>query len=209
MGKEMAACGPPINTAYKAMNDYREAVIGRTGTQLKLLEFTRDTSFDIVTAIATVQTGGIAAAGAAGGATEMLKSSSTELGKYVAGTSGGGAVAAKNIILDGVLGAASGAAGKLMKLKGEEVVKGVAETLAERAANSKWLATLGRKKVAEIIAKRLEKAAGSLFDSAIKKACKSIKEKTTPQDFVERSCREYRIRAGVCRARSMVGEEFF
>jgi len=180
---EMKSCADPINTAYTTMMNYREAVIGRGEKQLAVLEFTRDTSFDIVSGIGTAVLGGTPASGAAaGGASAMLKSAAGELGQYLAGTSGGSAAAAKAIVLDGVIGAASGAVDALMKVRGDKIIEGVAERAAKKISG-KWAGRLATKKVQGFLARRLEGALNAGLKSAVKNALKAMKGNETIGDF--------------------------
>lgn len=183
---ELDKAGSPINAAYKAMMDYKEATIGRSGKELALLEFTRDTSFQIVTAIATAELGGTPASdGAVGAASGIVKSAAGELGKYIAGTSGGGASAAKSVALAGVLGAVNGAMSALMKMKGEDFVEGVSEKAAAKMTG-KWAARLGKERIEKFLARRLAGAASGGLHSAVTNVCKAIKGEETPgQVFAE------------------------
>jgi peptidoglycan hydrolase-like protein with peptidoglycan-binding domain len=173
-----------ITKAYESMMTYQEAVTHRSGTWLAGLEFTRDTSFDVVQMIATAELGGSPAAGAAAGAgAELVKSAANELGKCLAG-SGGGASAAKNVAIDVILGAGSGAISTLIKIKGDKIIEGLAETGAKKIAG-KWMGKLGTAKVEKFLAKRLEGGLKGAVDGAIKNSVKAIKSRTTPAEFIE------------------------
>jgi hypothetical protein len=198
----------PINTAYKTMMDYRESVIGRAGTQIAMLEFTRDTCFDIVTGIATAELGGTPQSGAAAGAASgMIKSAAGELGKYIAGTGGGAAAATKTVVLDGVLGAASGAVGPFMKLHGDKVAEHVAEVGA-KWVGGKWAARLGSKRVETFLARRLEGAGKSLLDSAVKNVCKTMKSDVTPLEFAKEVGKDMGLGAALNGLDPWMEEEF-
>ncbi len=184
---QLGKYGPPIDKAYKVMIKYREDVIGRAGSIVSGLEFTRDTSFDIAGAIANVELGATPGAGAiSGGGAELLKSSATELGKYIAGTSGGGESAVKNIVIDGLLGAATGAVDDLMKgEKGEKVIKGVADSAAKKLMSNKWATRIGADRVKKLVARGLKGAMKGALEAAVKNASKLIKGNMTPAQFFE------------------------
>lgn len=175
----------PINTAYDLMMKYQEEVIGRSGGWVAGLEFTRDTSFDIVAMIATAQLGGTPLAGAAaGGGSEIVKSAAGEFGKYLAGTSKGGGAAAKAVIIDGLIGAGTGLASGLLKAKGPEIFKGVAEAAAKRIGGT-WVSRVASNAIAKFLIKRMEGAGKAALESAIKNAIKSLKGETTFKQFCE------------------------
>jgi len=186
IGNELKTSVAPINKAYETMTKYKDAVIGRSGTWLTALEFTSNKSFEVLQEFGTVELGSTpASAAGAGAATAFVKSAATEFGKRLAGTSGGGAAAAKNVVLDSVLGAASGAVKGLMKAKGDEIVKGIAETAAKKFVTGKWVAKVGAAKWEKFIANRLDGAMKGGLESSVKNGVKLVKGDTTPKKFFE------------------------
>ena len=177
--------GEPINTAYITMTKYKDATIDRSGTWLKGLEFTRDKSFDIVATIATAEMGGTPVAGAvAGGGSELVKAAAGEFGKYLAGTSKPAGDTAKDIAVDVAVAAVSGGVGAFMKVKGDKLLKGVADSCAKKVAGQ-FLKGVAKDKIADFLAKRLEGAAKGALEGAIKNAAKAIKGNMTPTQFFE------------------------
>jgi hypothetical protein len=184
---QLSKSSAPINTAYKTMISYRKEVIGRAENELVALEFVRDKSFEIVTAIAELELKAVPGGNAiAGGGSELVKSCANELGKYMAGTSGGGADAIKSIVVDGVLGAATGAAGDLLNSKrGEEIIEGVAKSTVKKLMTNKWAARIGTEKVKKLVTRGLNGAMKGALDAGVKNASKMIKGDMTPDQFFE------------------------
>jgi len=175
----------PVNRAYNGMMQYKEAVIGRGEAWVGGLEIVRDSSFEIVNVIATAEMGGNpGASAAAGGATELVKSAAGELGKCLAGTSKGAGAAAKNIILDGVLGGLKGGVDGLMKIKGDKIIEGVSKSVAKKIA-SKWVSKAATATVEKFVENRLNGAASGLLKSVVDQAIKAVKGDTTPEKFFE------------------------
>jgi hypothetical protein len=116
----------------------------------------------------------------------FLKSAANELGKAMAGSSGGGAAAAHNIAKDVLLGAASGAASAFFKFgnKGDQIVESTAKYLAKKMTG-KWAARIGTATVEKFLEVRLKGALSSGLDAAIKNAVKAATQKTTTKEFLE------------------------
>jgi hypothetical protein len=183
---QLGKCVAPINKAHQTMIAYRENVIGGAGNIVTVLDFTRDTSFEICSAIAQAELGGAPGSGAiSGGGAELVKSCANEFGKYIAGTSGGGEAALRNVVVDGLLGAATGAAGDLMKLKGDKVIEGVAESAVKKLMTNKWAARVGADRVKKLMTRGLKGAMKGALESAVKNASKIIKGNMTPAQFFE------------------------
>lgn len=154
------------------------------------LTFVRDKSFDIVAAIAKAELGGAPGTGAiSGGGAELLKSCADEFGKYLAGTSGGGQDALRNIVVDGVLGAVTGAAGDFMKVKGEKVTEGVAKSIVKKLMTNRWAARIGSEAVKKLVIRGLKGAMNGALNAGIKNASKLIKGNMTPDQFFEEIAR--------------------
>ena len=192
VAKELRAAQEPINNAYTTMMTYKDKVIGRGEAWVSGLEFVRDESFSFVTKVATAELGGSPVGGAvAGGVSEIVKSAAGELGKCLAGTSKGDA--ARNIALDGLLGAGGGFLSTYLG----EAVKKVAESWAGKLGG-KWLKSINPKTVQKFAENILRGSGKSALDQAIKTGTKLIKSnaKITPAEFFEQVAAEAAKAAG-------------
>ena len=162
----------PVAKAAKAMWQYQKDVTGSTENWVFGLEITRDISFEVAKAIAKFESGGNPAASKAiDTAGEAIKSIAGEVGKGVAGTSGGLSDAAKNVARDtAIAGIMSLLMGEGSKGKAfvEHMEKGLVEKMAK--GSCQWLASRPalQKFIAAWITKYLSANASNIAKESMK-----------------------------------------
>jgi len=177
--RAMKEAEPAVNTAYKTMMEYKKATIGHSETQLGVLNWVSDASFDVLTTLATSELGGTPVAGAtAGFVTGAIKSSANEFGKYFAGGSQTPASVTQAIIVDAAIGTLTGALGPLMKIKGDKIVEGVVRVALKKISLG-VTRNLAERTVREFLVRRVSGAFKSGFNSAVKNCLKYAKGTTT------------------------------
>jgi hypothetical protein len=143
IGAALDGLPEPVNKAATAMSKYQEAVTGSAEHWVFGLEVTRDVSFEIAKAIAKFESGGNpGAAKMIDTAAATIQSLAGEAGKAVAGTSGGGLDAVKNVARDTFI---AGVTSLLLGegSKGKEVCDRIEKSLLANLSktNCQWLAT--------------------------------------------------------------------